>query len=370
MSGASDGLQAAVRPLFLAGSSRSGTTALVDYLNQHEQILLCKERYKYVCDRVAPEQLTFESILDYEPGQGRKSGAQTNVPREYHADLVARKNPSTLRWIGDKYPNYVRYLETLWRDNPGAKFIFTYRPIEEVVESHEARSKNLDDPWLGGKDGFEIGIRQWNDSLKRTREFIESAMNPSALIISYHDFFYRNEDCVPLISYFLEIDFDESTREAWREMSRRFESNRRRKGTLSNRQAAIIEERKDREAERWILERIAKQKENFELPNRTEGRKSIAHVGEPRELVSAAFEVRSETREQASKAELLKDQVEDLQKVLDGERHRSKHLEKSIQHLNSQAKGLEEQAKKIKSSRGWRLLTRIGSLGARLKRST
>jgi hypothetical protein len=338
----------------------------VDYLNQHKQILVCMERFKYVPDRVRPEWLTFENIPDYEPGQGRKSGAQTNVPRQYHADLVLRKDPAELRWIGDKYPNYVRHLEMLWHDNPGAKFIFTHRPIEEVAESHEARSKNPDDPWLGGKNGFEIGIEQWNDSLKRTRDFIESSMNPSALIVSYHDFFYRNEECIPLISHFLEVEIGESTREAWREMSRGFEGGRRPKESLSEEQAAMIEERKDHETERWILDRIAKQRENVELSNRTEGRRHVAQTGEPRELVSAAFEVRSEAREQARKAELLRGQVESLQQELKVEKQKAKRLNQSTRNLSRRAEGLEGQVTEIESSRGWRLLTRLGALRARM----
>lgn len=357
-----------VRPLFVAGSSRSGTTALVDYLNAHEQVLICRERYKYVCNRVTPEWLTFENILDYEPGQGRKSGAQTNVPRKHHVDLLSRKDPAELRWIGDKYPNYVRHLATLCRDNPGAKFIFTYRPIEEVAESHEERSRNPDDPWLGGKNGFEIGVKQWNDSLKRTRDFIESEMNPSALIISYHDFFGDSEASVPLISHFLGIEFDESVRESWREMSRRFESSRRQKEPLTKEQIDFIERRKDGKSEEWILERINRQWENLELANRVEGRRSIAEVGEPRELATAAFEVRSEASEQERRVKLLKRRVGRLREELSGERQRAGRLEKSVRRSRSQANSLKEQLSRVKSSRGWMLLTRFGNLRSSARR--
>lgn len=55
------------RPLFVAGPSRSGTTALIDYLNWHDEVLICMERYKFALDEVNPSSLTFESILDYEP---------------------------------------------------------------------------------------------------------------------------------------------------------------------------------------------------------------------------------------------------------------------------------------------------------------
>lgn len=362
--------QPTVRPLFIAGPSRSGTTALVDYLNQHEQVLVCKERYKYVCDEVRPEWLTFEYISDYEPGQGRKSGAQTNVAREYHADLVAGKDAAKLRWIGDKYPNYVRYLETLWRDNPGAKFIFTYRPIEEVAESHEARSKNPDDPWLGGKDGFEIGIKQWNDALRRTRDFIESTMHPSALIVSYNDFFYTNEEWIPLLSNFLGIEFGHSTREAWREISQSFESGRRSKESLSHRQTAMIAERKDHDAERWILDRISRQKVNPVLSDRTEGRTDVARSASPSEMTAAAREVLAESREQAREAESMKRAIEVKREELQSERQRSMLMEQDTLRSSARADGLESQMKAIQASRVWRVLTGFGALRTRLKRKT
>ncbi len=245
------------RPLFIAGCQRSGTTAFADYLNQHREVLLCRERYKYVPEEVTVDHLTFERILDYREGE-------TNVPREYHVELLGSKDPTKLTWIGDKNPDYFRRFESLQKHNPGAHFIVLYRPVEEVAESFEARARDARDHWPSHLD-FEKGVRRWNLALRKTRDFVESSSDPRVLIVSYHDFFYQNDPCVSLVSRFLGLEFDESMRKAWREMSLRFEKERRRKEPISGGWATFIQENKDHAIEEWVLDRIDKQRSEPEL---------------------------------------------------------------------------------------------------------
>ena len=238
--------------LFIAGPGRSGTTALANYLNRHPEIMVCRERYKYIPKKVTPEHFSFERILDYREDE-------TNLPREQGLELLSTKAPEKLKWVGDKVPGYVRNLKTLQRNNPGARFMVLYRSIEEVAESYQARSKNPNDRWLGNRDGFKIGVRDWNVAMRKTRDFIESRLNPEVLVVSYHDFFYHSEAFIPLISGFLDIEFDGSVRKSWRKMSWRFEKQRRQKEPLDEEQQAYIEDNKDRVAEAWILERLERQ---------------------------------------------------------------------------------------------------------------
>lgn len=238
--------------LFVAGPGRSGTTAFAQYLNRHPGILVCRERYKFIPKEITPGLFAFDRILDHREGE-------TNQPRGYHAGLLAKKEPEKLEWIGDKNPGYVNDFRTLHTNNPGARFVVMHRPAEEVAESYDARSKNPDDAWLGGKNGFELGVRDWNAAMKKTREFAESDMNPNVLIVGYHDFFYRNESFIPLISRFLDIEFDEAVRRSWRRMSLRFEEKRRDKEPLDGKQAKFIAKNKDHAAEAWVLDRIERQ---------------------------------------------------------------------------------------------------------------
>ena len=314
--------------LFVAGCQRSGTTAFTDYLNLHPEVLICRERYKWAPKAVIPELFTFERVLDY--GEG-----ETNVPREHHARLLAGKDPGRLRWIGDKNPGYVNWLGLLSENNPGARFIVLYRPVEEVAESWEARSRNPRDEWLGGKNGFEMGVRAWNQALRNTWEFVESGLNSNVLIVSYHDFFYRNEACVPLISHFLEIKFDETVRGSWGEMSRRFEEERRSKKSLSEEQASFIRRNKDYNAEEWILRRIEAQWEE------------VGPRGVPG--TSALETLKLERR------------VAELEDALAKDSRRARHLKERVQSL-------EHQLRKVEGSRAWRFLRGLGRLRAAVSR--
>lgn len=249
--------------LFVGGPPRSGTTALVRYLNRHPGVLLCMERYKWVPPHlIRPDLFTFQRILDYRTGP-RGDRGETNTPREHHVELLAGKDPERLEWIGDKTPAYVEKLRWLSENNPGASFILTYRPLEEVVESFEARSKDPEDSWRLG--GFKEGVKHWNAAMRSARNFLNSARNLNVLIVDYHDFFYENEALIPLLSSFLDIDIDQDLRDVWGEMSHSFEADRRSKEPLSDEMRAYLAANKDEAAERRVLSRIRRQREELDL---------------------------------------------------------------------------------------------------------
>lgn len=305
-----------MRPLFVAGCPRSGTTALTEYLNQHEELLVCIERYKYAPppQEITPSLFTFDRILDY--GEG-----ETNTPRERHVKLLQKKDPTKLKWIGDKRGMYFKWFEQLADNNPGARFIVIHRPIEEVAESFEARKKNPKDRWWADS---EEAVNRWNLALQRTREFAESGRSP-VLILHYHDFVYRNETCASLISRFLGVEFEESMLEAWRERTKRFEAKRRPKEPLSEEQITFIQENKDRVAEEWLLNRLEEQRRGMvdAPPVEDDG------------------------------------QIQRLERHLENER-------REAQRLREQNKRLASQLQDMQSSRTWRLVERLDRIKARV----
>jgi hypothetical protein len=102
------------RSLFVAGCQRSGTTAFAECLNLHPRILLDVERYRSIPARtITPELFTFERILDYRE--------ETIRPREYYEELLFRKEPEKLEWIGGKNPNYL-LLRRAVREQPRSTF--------------------------------------------------------------------------------------------------------------------------------------------------------------------------------------------------------------------------------------------------------
>jgi hypothetical protein len=210
---------------------------------------VCIERYKHAPRDITPDLFTFERILDYREGE-------TNIPRERHAELLQTKVPAKLKWIGDKRPAYFKRYGHLLKNNPGAHFIVMFRSVEEVAESFQDRAERPHDKW---PHGFEDGVLRWNLALKLTREFVEGGSNPPVLVLPYHDFFHGGDFCIPLLSRFLGIEFDERVREEWRRKSLRFERKRRPKVPVSEEQELFVRENKDHENEKWMLDFIERQ---------------------------------------------------------------------------------------------------------------
>ena len=333
--------------LYIGGPSRSGTTALTSYLNRHPEMMICRERFKWIPRKdVTPQVFTFERILDFEDGYEKRD---TPRRKQVHEELVGSKDSGKLRWMGDKYPGYVRRLDVLSENNPGASFILTYRPVEEVAESFEARSRNPEDAWLGGKEGFRLGVEAWNKAMQHTRDFIQSGVNPNVLVVGYHDFFYRNEEFMPLVSRFLDLTFDEAVLRAWKEESRSFEEERREKEPVDEEQQALIDEYADREAEAGVLRRIEQQYEEFDLypPEAT------------RRLISERrrFAVRIAGERKTAKA---------AERKLETRDGRIEALAEENEKLARRARNLEQQMRAIRTSRSWRVL---GMISAARKRA-
>ena len=319
--------------LFVCGCDRSGTTTFADYLNRHPELLVCQERFKATIpqEKITPNLFTFDRIQDFRPGEAEnpiwKNGQEFFV--EYHKRLLADKVPARLKWIGDKNPNYVRRLDLLAGNNPGARFVVMYRPIEEVAESWEARATDPDDHW-NSKRGFERAVDTWNLALRKTRWFVENSLAPRVLVISYHDFFYQTDRVVPLISRFLGLELDESVTRAWTDKTLEFQKGRRPKQTLSQEQRAFIHEHADRSAEAWILDRIDKQ---WTDPGIYTQRKS-----EPA-LTRTMYEMEAKTW----------------------------RLQRTMNKLEANLARRRQEVRELTSSRSWRLLNKINKLRTRVK---
>ncbi len=333
-----------MKPLFVAGPGRSGTSAFTRYLNQHPEIMVCLERYKFIPTEVTPAHFAFDRILDY-----RKR--ETNLLEKHYVNLVSRKDPENLKWVGDKTPGYVRNFVPLLKNNPGARFVVMYRPIEEVAESYDARSKNPEDSWLGGKNGFELGVRDWNNAMNKTREFIESDLNPEVLVVSYHDFFYRNESFIPLISRFLDLEFGESVRRSWRKISLQHDERRRDKEPLSEEQARYIEENKNHAAEEWILSRMEKQWEGLEDAGDTPPRER------PRTADDESLEQKLRRR-----LEARKQRIEELKGGLIEERGKTHRLEQQNRKLELKVRELEQRGQSTQAPMSRGLLGKLARL--------
>ena len=242
-----------------------------------------------------------------------------------HAGLLANRDPARLRWIGASNSDYARRMESVAGNNPGARFIVVYRPVEEIAESWEAKDA---DNHQSSNNGLGREVITWNRSLQSTRRFIRESLVPRVLLISYHDFLYRTEALVPLISRFLELEFDESvTADLADEVpqSGRVRSEER----LGREKRSLIQKHANRAAEAWILDRIEKQWEEPGLYTQETTKAALA----------------TSLDEAEAKTWRLQQKVKELER--DRERRRRRFQE-------------------LQSSRTWKLLNRISGIWARI----
>jgi hypothetical protein len=250
-----------VRPglLFVCGCDESGTTALADYLNRHPEILIYQESSETTQQgEVILDLSTFERMLDRGPKETEDptyNNAGDGLVGHY-AEPSANKDPARLRWIGASNSDYMRRMESVAGNNPGARFIVMYRPIEEVAESWETKDTG---DHLSSNHGFGQAAKTWNRSLQGTRRFIRDSLLPRVLLISYHDFLYRTEAVAPLISRFLELEFDAPATADRTDETLQSERGRLPEDTLSREERSLIQKHANRAAEAWILDRIDKQ---------------------------------------------------------------------------------------------------------------
>jgi hypothetical protein len=314
--------------LFVCGCDRSGTKALADYLNRHPEILVCEERSSTTQQGELTLDLpTFERMLDSPPEETGDPASDNDGDRliKPHPELLANKGPARLRWIGASNSDYVRRMESVAGNNPGARFIIMYRPIEEIAESWE--TKDADDN-QNRSNGFGRAVKTWNRSLQGTRRFIRGSLVPRVLLISYHDFLYRTETVVPLISRFLGLEVDESVTADMSDRALQSEKVMSRE-TLGRKERSLLEKHANRAAEAWILDRIEKQ-----------WKEPVLYTQKTSKAALAAY--------------------------LDETEARSWRLQQKVRELERDRERRSRRFKQHQSSRSWKLLNTISSIWARL----
>jgi chondroitin 4-sulfotransferase 11 len=293
--------------LFICGCDRVGTTALADFLNRHPEILVRRESSRSKLQREITPDLDDRDRLV-----------------EAHAGSSAKRDPARLRWIGASNSDYVTRMEAVAGINPGARFMVVYRPVEEVTALGEKKDADDENSYRRLRQAVET----WNRSLQGTRRFIRGSLVPRVLLIGYHDLIYRAETVVPLISRFLELEFDESVTEDWADEVLQSESGRIEE-RLSSEMRSLVEKQANRTAEAWILDHIDKQWEKPGLYT-----------------------------QESSKAALAT--------YLDEMEGRTWRLQQKVKELERDRKRGRRRLKRLKSSRTWKLVHKISGIRAKM----
>lgn len=230
--------------LFVGGCARSGTTAFVDLLSSHRDVLVSHERW------INTVRAAHAAGAPMPIGAEHFQGARflKPVPEETQAYQWGQ-NPERLRAmtlkfaraqvIGDKVPEYYRHLPTLFARLPTAIGLLMLRSPLPVAASWR---RYRDDPampeWHGGPREA-VGV--WNEALRMSLQI--GRVFPTRLrVIDYDRLFAGDGGYLAAIMRWLGLDgVDQSQAQAFRRMTAGWSARTARPLDLSDDDRAYVE---------------------------------------------------------------------------------------------------------------------------------
>lgn len=220
--------------LFIAGTARSGTTTVADYLRLDRRIVIGRERYAYVLERgdLTPAHFAKNRFLvDF-----RLDDSHHQKLQPYYSDAADYFEDAI--WVGDKLPRLFMHYAYFFARFPNASVIYCLRDPVHVALSFERRAeetralaragRTIERRWPPNR-GWREGVVEWNRSIKETLR-----------LQSEHRFFvmdyarlYRDEAALNALYRFLGLRLQPHLIAAWEEKAaerRGIEADRRHPG--------------------------------------------------------------------------------------------------------------------------------------------
>ena len=192
--------------LIVSGVARSGTTALAELLNSHEQVGIGIERFKF--------QFLLHS--NYSAGLFRRD--RFFDFRDEDTNLIPAKRPHwqgvydaiAAKWdqarvIGDKVPDMTPVLPAFLAANPDFRLIFILRNLKDVGLSWQARADKPRDAWPVAK-GFAAACESWAAQYRQMQELLGDAdLRQRTLLLDYDRMFEADSPAEAAILSFLGL---------------------------------------------------------------------------------------------------------------------------------------------------------------------
>jgi len=234
-------------PLFIVGCERSGTTALLALMNYDPHIILGRERFKFICNKLQPYH--FKPDIFYNP-----RSEETNVLNyDYYEKLKDRWSKGGVLYIGDKNPLYFRHLDHLKETFSDAKFLFIVRDLDKVAASYNSRARNPDDRnWPENKD-YQKAVVFWHESLRNIRHMFFNGGHDRIFFIKYEQFFSGHMKYFESLYAFLNLPLDGHMRSVYKKMTENWADRTKRPLGLTREEIQYLCDKKDQKLERWVL---------------------------------------------------------------------------------------------------------------------
>ena len=236
--------------LFVCGCPRSGTTALMRLLNAHSGIVLGVERYKKYAKKENLKYLTkdvFESeyFFDIKPQQTNLNSSHKAWEREWkklYQDMEPKFNQSTLL-VGDKYPHYFLFYKEINKKFDHPKWIFMIRDVYQVALSYNARASNSKDKWSKERN-YTAAVFDWNDSIRRTWDFLELGAK-NIFLCEYSKIFSYDVKYLEAMLDFLEVGSDRRIEDFYGKMTKDWKTRLSKRKTLESEQEEYVRRNSD-----------------------------------------------------------------------------------------------------------------------------
>lgn len=173
--------------LFIAGCPRSGTTALTRLVNLHPDVVVGLERFKGLYGKrrdFTPELFTRERFFDYREGDTNFLPATSAEATTFYGKADEKFDEA--KFVGDKYPQFFRHYDQLFKNFPDAHVIFIFRDPQFVAQSWQRRSEDST-RWPAENDGRKA-VGYWNDALAYTLAY-KGIKRDSFTFVEYEEFF-------------------------------------------------------------------------------------------------------------------------------------------------------------------------------------
>lgn len=181
------GMEAGKTGVLVTGVARSGTTALAELLNAHEEVCIGMERFKFQFLR----QGNFSGSLFDRARFFRFDEEDTNlVPAARPQwqplyDQIAQKWDAA-RVIGDKVPDMLPVLPAFLAANPDFRCVCILRSLKGVALSWQARAADKRDSWPAGR-GFELACESWQDQMRDLQALMASRSAKGRVLLVDYD---------------------------------------------------------------------------------------------------------------------------------------------------------------------------------------
>lgn len=180
--------------LFVSGTPRSGTTALVRLLNLHPAVMIGMERYFNHFKQGSMDSSFFgpDRFIDMREGDTHAMGGfGIRDPQKL------RNRYDRAKIIGDKYPLLYLQFDRILSAFPEARHVFIIRNPLSVAESYQNRYENPNDTF--NKD-YRTAIEEWNKGLAAMQALPEAA-RAKFCIVEYESIFRSDAEFNRLFAF-------------------------------------------------------------------------------------------------------------------------------------------------------------------------